>query len=128
MKILVTGGAGFIGSHLCESLLGKGHIVYNVDNFCDFYDPAIKRSNIKKAQQNSSYFLLEGDIRDQDFLARVFAENEIDMVIHLAAMAGVRPSIANPQLYTQVNLNGTVNLLECCREHAVKKFLFASSS
>lgn len=128
MKILVTGGAGFIGSHLCESLLKKGNIVYNLDNFCDFYDPAIKWNNIKKAQQNSNYYLLEGDIRDQDLLTRVFSENEIDVVVHLAAMAGVRPSIANPQLYTEVNLNGTVNILECCRKYSVKKFLFASSS
>jgi UDP-glucuronate 4-epimerase len=128
MNVLVTGGAGFIGSHLCEKLLDAGHRVYNVDNFCDFYSPDIKRNNIQVAQQNPNYRLLAGDIRNQEFLERIFAENQFDMVIHLAAMAGVRPSIKAPQLYTEVNVNGTVNLLECCRKNSIKNFIFASSS
>jgi len=128
MKILVTGGSGFIGSHLCERLLADGHKVINLDNFCDFYDPKIKRSNISWSQKQVNYHLCEGDIRDQDFVEKVFRENEIEMVIHVAAMAGVRPSIENPQLYCTVNVNGTQNLLEACRKHQIKKFIFASSS
>ncbi|MDY6916199.1 MAG: GDP-mannose 4,6-dehydratase [Candidatus Cloacimonadota bacterium] len=128
MKILVTGGSGFIGSHLCEKLLGKQETVFNLDNFCDFYSPEIKRRNIEPVLENSNYKLLEGDICDEEYLDEIFSKHEFDMVIHLAAMAGVRPSIENPQLYTKVNINGTMNLLEKCRKYSVKKFIFASSS
>jgi UDP-glucuronate 4-epimerase len=127
MKILITGSAGFIGSHLSEALV-KDHQVIGLDNFCDFYDPKIKHKNIEKLLKNDNFQLIEADIRHQRVIEKIFNENEIDLVIHLAAMAGVRPSIENPQLYTEVNINGTVNLLEECRKHNIKKFIFASSS
>ncbi|MBN2717153.1 MAG: GDP-mannose 4,6-dehydratase [Deltaproteobacteria bacterium] len=127
MKILVTGGAGFIGSHLCDRLLGRGHTVVCLDNFNDFYDPQIKRRNIQDAQKSPNYTLATGDILDTAFLDSVFAES-FDVVVHLAAYAGVRPSIDNPSLYQKVNLEGTVNLLEQCRRRDIKKFVFASSS
>jgi UDP-glucuronate 4-epimerase len=128
MRILVTGGAGFIGSHLCRRLLKDGHEVFCLDNFCDFYNPEIKRNNIKDFQFDPNFTLLEGDIRDRDTLISDFQKYDYDQVIHLAAMAGVRPSIINPDLYTHVNINGTVNLLDCCRNHGIKHFIFASSS
>ena len=127
MKILVTGGAGFIGSHLVERLLGEGHDVICLDNFNDFYDPAIKHRNIEKAFWSSRYTLVSGDILDRDLLEKTFSE-KLDAVVHLAAWAGVRPSIVNPHIYQQVNVEGTLNLLECCRDHGVEKFVFASSS
>jgi UDP-glucuronate 4-epimerase len=127
VKILITGSAGFIGSRLCEALVGK-HKIFGLDNFCNFYDPQIKRNNISNLQQNSNFTLLEADIRDIQALEKIFSGNEFDLVIHLAAMAGVRPSIENPKLYTEVNINGTVNLLEECKKHNIKKFIFSSSS
>jgi len=127
MKILLTGAAGFIGSHLAETLI-KDHNVIGIDNFCDFYDPKIKQQNVADLLTNKNFQLIKADIRHQKVLERVFDENEIDLVIHLAAMAGVRPSIENPSLYTEVNINGTVNLLEECRKHDIKHFIFASSS
>ena len=126
--ILVTGGAGFIGSHLVERLLQNGHDVVALDNFDDFYDPRLKRRNIEAALENTAYRLVEGDIRDSESLERLFGEHEFSAVIHLAARAGVRPSIENPVLYTSVNLDGTTRLLEACRTHGVKRFLFGSSS
>lgn len=126
-NILITGAAGFIGSHLCEALIEK-HKIFGLDNFCDFYDPQIKRNNVSSLQQSSSFTLLETDIRDENALKEIFSKNAFDLVIHLAAMAGVRPSIENPQLYTEVNINGTVNLLEECKKHNIKKFIFSSSS
>ena len=133
MNILVTGGAGFIGSHLCERLLALGHDLAVVDNFNDFYDPAIKRRNYaevaKTARQNSRELqLCEGDIRDIPFLEKVFQEAPPEVVIHLAAMAGVRPSIERPRIYAEVNLVGTLNILEAARTTGVRRFLFASSS
>ncbi|MBW6515400.1 MAG: GDP-mannose 4,6-dehydratase [Candidatus Cloacimonetes bacterium] len=129
MNILVTGGAGFIGSHLIEKLLKLNHDVICLDNFNDFYDPKIKRNNIENSlQSNSSFILLEGDIRDKGFLESIFSDNNFDIVVHLAAMAGVRPSIINPELYYDVNLTGTLYLLEKCKERGIKKFIFASSS
>lgn len=134
--IVVTGGAGFIGSHLCEKLLSLGEKVIIIDNFNDFYDPEIKHSNIKdvvdtvtllKVNQNNLE-IIEGDIRDLIFLDNVFREHQVNMVIHLAAMAGVRPSIENPILYNNVNINGTANMLEMCKKYKIKKFIFASSS
>jgi UDP-glucuronate 4-epimerase len=127
MNILITGAAGFIGSHLSETLVND-HQVFGLDNFCDFYDPQIKRDNISSLQQNKNFKLFEADIRDERALKDIFSKNEFDLVIHLAAMAGVRPSIENPQLYTEVNINGTVNLLEECKKHNIKKFIFSSSS
>ncbi|WP_422479439.1 GDP-mannose 4,6-dehydratase [Pleomorphochaeta sp. DL1XJH-081] len=131
--VLVTGGAGFIGSHVCEALLRRGDSVVALDNFNDFYDPKIKRSNvhaIRKTteEQRGSFALEEGDIRDNGFLAEAFDRHEIDAVIHLAAYAGVRPSIENPQLYTEVNVLGTTNLLEMMKTQGIKRHVFASSS
>jgi UDP-glucuronate 4-epimerase len=127
-KILVTGGAGFIGSHLVEKLLADGWRVVVLDNFDSFYDPAIKRRNVAEAERSPDYSLIEGDIRDEDLLSRLFAAQKFDAVIHLAARAGVRPSIEDPALYTSVNLDGTTRLLEACRLNNVKRFIFGSSS
>ncbi|MFR2264631.1 MAG: GDP-mannose 4,6-dehydratase [Clostridium sp.] len=133
--ILITGGAGFIGSHLSERLLREGNKVLVIDNFNNYYDPAIKRNNIEEIKKTcvennislDNYIVFEGDIRDNEFLKEVFS-NKIDSIIHLAAMAGVRPSIEDPSLYYDVNITGTVNLLERCRENNIKQFVFASSS
>lgn len=127
MNILITGVAGFIGSHLAEALLGQNRII-GVDNFCNFYDPQIKETNIKGFIKNDNFKLYRVDIRDYSLLEKVFRENKVDLVIHLAAMAGVRPSIENPLLYTEVNVNGTVNLLDLCANYNIDKFIFASSS
>ncbi len=128
MKILITGGSGFIGSHLSEFLLKKEHQIVNIDNFNDFYDPQIKRNNIKNQLENKNYTLLEGDIRDESFIKKAFKNQSFDLVVHLAAMAGVRPSIQNPLLYEEVNVKGTLNILEACKEFDVKKIVSASSS
>lgn len=122
MSILITGGAGFIGSHLVERLLDRGIIV--MDDFNDYYSPEIKRGNIKSVLNRIK--LYERDIRDN--LEDIFKENKISAVIHLAARAGVRASILNPILYNDVNVLGTVNILEYCRKFGVKKFIFGSSS
>lgn len=128
-NILVTGGAGFIGSHLVERLLDEGNWQITViDDFNDFYDPAIKRSNISGQLLSDRYRLVEADIRDEQAVAQVFREIPFDVIVHLAARAGVRPSLAEPKLYTETNINGTVNLLECAREFGVKQFVFGSSS
>ncbi|KQC11778.1 MAG: epimerase [Candidatus Cloacimonas sp. SDB] len=127
MKILVTGCAGFIGSHLCEKLLAS-HQIVGMDNFCDFYDPEIKRNNISGFLKHRNFRLVEADLREVESLNQIFSQNNFDMVIHLAAMAGVRPSIANPRLYNEVNIMGTINLLEECSKNDVRKFIFASSS
>ena len=126
--VLVTGGAGFIGSHLVERLLKDGREVVVLDNFDDFYDPCIKRRNVETASENPVYRLVEGDIRDSELLDRLFGEHGFSAVVHLAARAGVRPSIENPVVYTSVNLDGTTRLLEACRTHQVERFLFGSSS
>jgi UDP-glucuronate 4-epimerase len=128
VNILVTGGAGFIGSHLCERLLREGHEVECLDDFNDFYDPAIKRRNIEPLLGNRSFGLTEGNILDTQLLTRAFGNREYDVVIHLAARAGVRPSIEQPLLYQEVNCHGTHNLLEKTKEFGVPKFVFASSS
>jgi len=127
MNILVTGAAGFIGSHLCERLV-QTHQVIGLDNFCDFYDPAIKRENTSQLIPQKNFQLIETDIRDENSLNELFSRNKIDLVMHLAAMAGVRPSIEDPKLYNEVNITGTVNLLEECKKHEIGKFIFASSS
>lgn len=128
MNILVTGGAGFIGSSLTDRLLENGAGILCLDNFNDFYNPLIKENNISCSLKNKNFSLIPGDILDKKLLDRIFSGNEIHMVIHLAAMAGVRPSIENPLLYEKVNIEGTINLLECMKTHNVKKMLFASSS
>lgn len=127
-KILVTGGAGFIGSHLTERLLVEGQAVINVDNFNDYYDPNVKRRNIESLLQKADYRLIEGEILDYVFLKDVFSRERINVVVHLAARAGVRPSIMEPRLYQEVNVAGTTNLLELSRQFGVEKFIFGSSS
>ncbi|UCD70869.1 MAG: SDR family NAD(P)-dependent oxidoreductase, partial [Syntrophobacterales bacterium] len=128
MVILVTGGAGFIGSHLCERLMREGHRVVCLDNLDDFYNPKIKRRNIQESIGEERFELIEGDIRDTQLIKRIFRRQTIDVVVHLAARAGVRPSIDYPKLYEEVNVRGTINLLDACREFGVKSFVFASSS
>lgn len=128
-NILVTGGAGFIGSHLVDCLLNEGGWrVTVVDNFNNFYNPALKRSNIQEHLQNPSYQLCEADICDLDALRKIFSIVKFDCIVHLAARAGVRPSIEEPLLYSEVNVRGTLNLLELAREFDVRQFVFASSS
>jgi UDP-glucuronate 4-epimerase len=127
-NILVTGGAGFIGSHLSESLLQQGHKVICLDDFNDYYDPQIKRWNIASIVSNNRFKLVEGDILDLNLLRQIFAESQIEIVVHLAARAGVRPSIKRPLLYQQVNVEGTTNLLEMAKQFNIEKFIFGSSS
>ena len=127
-KILITGGAGFIGSHLSERLISLGMEVCAIDNFDDFYPEAIKRSNIKNLLGRDEFKFLEGDIRDRDLLKDVIRKSSPDIIVHLAAKAGVRPSILDPILYQDVNILGTNILLEVMREEGLKKFVFASSS
>lgn len=124
----ITGGAGFIGSSLSEELIKQGNKVIAIDNFCDFYNPKIKEYNIKKLLENKNFKLYRKDIRDRQALKEIFDENNIDIVMHLAAMAGVRPSIENPILYQEVNCMGTQNILETMKEHNVKNLVMASSS
>jgi UDP-glucuronate 4-epimerase len=127
-SILVTGGAGFIGSHLVEALVHDGRDVVVLDNFDAFYDPAVKRRNLAAFAGRPGFALVEGDIRDEKRVEAIFGSHPIGVVVHLAARAGVRPSIEQPLLYSDVNLNGTVVLLEACRRHNVGKFVFGSSS
>lgn len=128
MRVLVTGGAGFIGSHLVDRLLSEGWHVTVVDNFDPFYDPLIKRCNIAAHTQQPGYELLELDIRDLNALRDVFSERRFEVIVHLAAKAGVRPSIERPLEYQDVNVRGTHNLLELAKEKGVSQFVFASSS
>jgi UDP-glucuronate 4-epimerase len=128
-NILVTGGAGFIGSHLVDHLLAEGEwAVTVIDDFNDFYAPEIKRNNVRAHDKNPAYNLIETDIRALSALAQVFNQTQFDAIVHLAARAGVRPSLKDPQLYTETNINGTLNLLEQARKHGVKQFVFGSSS
>jgi UDP-glucuronate 4-epimerase len=127
-SVLVTGGAGFLGSHTAERLLAAGRRVIVLDNFDTYYDPAIKHENLALALSSPDCRLARGDIRDEAVLDRVLGEERIDLVVHLAARAGVRGSIADPVLYSSVNLDGTTRLLEACRRHGVGRFLFGSSS
>jgi UDP-glucuronate 4-epimerase len=126
--ILVTGGAGFIGSHLCKYLLKSGHKVVCVDNFNNFYDPLIKEKNISELRERKDFRLIRADIRDKAGMEDIFREARPELVIHLAAMAGVRPSIADPFLYYDVNVKGTLTLLETMRHSGVTRMIFASSS
>jgi UDP-glucuronate 4-epimerase len=128
-RILVTGGAGFIGSHLVERLLGEGdwHVTV-VDDFNDFYCPDTKRANIARHLTDPNYKLVEADICDDERMREAFAENGFDVIVHLAARAGVRPSLTQPKLYYRTNVDGTLNLLELAREFGVNQFIFGSSS
>jgi UDP-glucuronate 4-epimerase len=128
-NILVTGGAGFIGSNFVDRLLAEGQWrVVVIDDFNDFYSPDIKRQNVRAALDNSSYSLVEADIRDRTALEQVFDSTEFNCVVHLAARAGVRPSLSEPLLYTETNINGTLHLLDLARKHKVPQFVFGSSS
>lgn len=127
-KILVTGGAGFIGSHVVERLLKSGRSVICLDNFDPFYDAQIKRRNLEWARQQPGFMLVEGDIRDQSLLKDLFAHHEVHQVFHAAAKAGVRPSLQDPFIYEEVNVRGTLNLLAGAVQRGVKSFVFASSS
>jgi UDP-glucuronate 4-epimerase len=126
MRILVTGGAGFIGSHLVEKLLADGHNVAIIDDFNDFYDPQIKRANIAAVAKNIAVH--DVDLRDGDRVATLFQKEKFDVIAHLAARAGVRPSIQQPQLYYDTNVAGTLHLLEGARASGIERFIFASSS
>jgi UDP-glucuronate 4-epimerase len=128
--ILVTGGAGFIGSHLCGRLLKEEHQVICLDNFDSFYDPNIKIQNVEEVRKKypHQFTLVTGDIRNSEHLSEVFTKNRIELIIHLAARAGVRPSISDPLLYQDVNVRGTIFLLEACKKYEIKDFIFASSS
>ena len=128
-NILITGGAGFIGSHLVDRLLFEGGWrVTVVDDFNDFYDPSLKRNNIAAHLANPNFRLVEADIRDLGALGSAFSEAEFDCIVHLAARAGVRPSLREPRLYVETNVNGTLNLLELARANGARQFIFGSSS
>jgi UDP-glucuronate 4-epimerase len=126
MKILVTGGAGFVGSHLVEKLLGEGHQVSILDDFNDFYDPQIKRANIAAIADKIAVH--RADLRDAQAVNEIFHRGKFDTIVHLAARAGVRPSIGQPQLYYDTNVGGTLHLLEAARTMGIERFIFASSS
>lgn len=128
MNILVTGAAGFIGSNLTDRLLDKNEKVIAVDDFNDFYDPKIKEENLRQAVKNPNFKLYRGDIRDKALIDKIFKENTVDVVCHIAARAGVRPSLQDPVLYEEVNCLGTLNLFEAVKKHPVQNFVFASSS
>jgi UDP-glucuronate 4-epimerase len=128
MHCLVTGGAGFIGSHFCDHLLAQGHTVVALDNFNDYYDPRIKKRNIAPLLPRPGFAVVEADILDAARLQQLFGTQAFEAIIHLAARAGVRPSIAQPLLYEQVNIQGTMNLLEMARLHKIPKFIFGSTS
>ena len=128
MEILVTGGAGFIGSHVVEALLARGERVIALDNFNDYYSPDRKRLNIAPYLENPLFRLVQGDIRDRDMLEHLFATEPIRRIIHVAAMAGPRPSVENPALYEEVNVRGTLNLVEVALRQGVQHFVHASSS
>ena len=124
----ITGGAGFIGSTLTKRLLMEGEKVIVIDNFCNYYDPSIKEDNIKEYLDNSNYKLYRDDIRNRNIIKEIFDNNKIDVIVHLAAMAGVRPSIENPLLYQEVNGMGTQIILEEAKLHGIKSLVMASSS
>ena len=128
-NILITGGAGFIGSHLVDKLLAEGGWrITVVDDFNDFYDPSIKQANVRDHLEKDNYRLVKADIRERAALEPAFAENNFDCIVHLAARAGVRPSLSQPALYAETNISGTLNLLELARDQGVRQFVFGSSS
>jgi UDP-glucuronate 4-epimerase len=126
MSTLVTGAAGFIGSHLCERLLQSGHRVVALDNYDDFYDPSLKERNLAVARAWNDFVEVRGDVRDPDVYGRL--PDDVDTVVHLAARAGVRPSIRDPELYLDVNVHGTMRVLEYMRDRGIRRLLFGSSS
>ena len=126
MKILVTGCAGFIGSHVCEDLLQKQNIVYGLDNLNDYYNVNQKKENLEILKLYPNFFFQKGDITNKADLLLI--NSSFDVIVHLAALAGVRYSISNPNLYVDTNINGTINLLEACRQNNVNRFVYASSS
>src|SRR4051812_47372275 len=129
MRFLVTGGAGFIGSHVCEELLERGHEVWAFDDLNGFYDPAIKQRNLAAIRAlGRPFHFVPGDVSDRSLVDGAFGLTRFDQVIHLAARAGVRPSLAAPALYQRVNVEGTVNVLEAARLSGVRKLIIASSS
>jgi len=128
MHILITGGAGFIGSHLCEKLIDLNHKIICIDNFNNYYNPKIKENNLKNIIDNKNFTLYRLDILNKEKINEIFSAQKINMIIHLAARAGVRPSLSNALLYEAVNVQGTINLLEACKDYGIKKFIFASSS
>lgn len=127
MKILITGAAGFIGSNLAETLI-IGNEIVGMDNFDPFYDRAIKEHNLEELNKADNFHFYEADLLDKQTLERIFSEYEFDAVIHLAAKAGVRPSIKDPIGYSKANIEGTINIFEACRAHNIENVLFASSS
>ena len=128
MRILITGGAGFIGSHLAERLIREGHEITVADDLNGYYSPDLKRDNLVEIGQAGSFDFVQCDVRDEERIDRLFREKRFEAVVHLAARAGVRPSLDEPLLYESVNIRGTMVLLEASRKHGVKKFVFASSS
>lgn len=128
MKIFVTGGAGFIGSNLTKKLIDRGDEVVMIDNFNDYYDPQLKEDRIKKFLKGYKFKLYRGDIRDEKLLDKIFKKEKIDKVVHLAAMAGVRYALEHPNLYYDVNVLGTQNMLNMCVKYKIKNFVYASSS
>ena len=128
MKILITGGAGFIGSNLAKKLMDRGDKVVIIDNINDYYDPKLKKDRLKNILEGYDFKFYKGDIRDEKLLERIFKTEKLDKVMHLAAMAGVRNSLLDPKLYEEVNIRGTLNLLELSRKYKIKNFVYASSS
>jgi UDP-glucuronate 4-epimerase len=128
MKIFITGGAGFIGSNLAKKLIERGDQVVIIDNFNDYYSPKLKEDRIKTLLKGLKFKMYRGDIRDEKLLEKIFKKEKIDKVMHLAAMAGVRNSLKNPLLYEEVNVRGTMNLLEMAVKYKIKNFVYASSS
>jgi UDP-glucuronate 4-epimerase len=128
MKILVTGGAGFIGSNLTKKLIDRGDEVVIIDNFNDYYDPQLKEDRVKKFLKGYKFKMYRGDIRDEKLLEKIFKKEKIDKIVHLAAMAGVRYSLEMPNLYYDVNVLGTQNMLNMAVKYEVKNFVYASSS
>lgn len=126
--ILVTGAAGFIGSYVAKALLARGDVVVGVDDFNDYYDVALKEKRVAPLRENANFTLYRGDIRDHDAMKKVFAKRSIDTICHLAARAGVRPSVQYPKLYVETNILGTENILECAREFTIPHVVFASSA
>ncbi len=127
-KVLVTGFAGFIGSHLTEKLLSDGYTVIGIDEFNDYYDPKIKGRNISSFRNNEKFVFNKADIRNKDSVSEIFIKYKPEIIVHLAARAGVRPSLQQPILYEEVNVIGTLNLLEAAKNNSCKKFIFGSSS
>jgi UDP-glucuronate 4-epimerase len=127
-RILVTGAAGFIGSSLCDALLERGDTLLGLDNFNDYYAPAIKHRNLAGAQEHENFTLVEGDITDEGTVRKAFDDFQPEVVVHLAARAGVRPSLADPALYNRVNVMGSQNILEACRTADLSHLVFASTS